>query len=56
MDKTRPLYVYFCPFHNAMTNIVQNFTLKAYLDSVLGILTWDHRMLGADESTEYGGL
>ena len=29
MDQTRPLFVYFRPFLNTMTTIVQNLTLKA---------------------------
>ena len=53
MGQTRPLFVYFRPFLNTMTNIAQHLTIKS-IDDVLGIRTRDHRMVGADESTELG--
>ena len=51
MGQIRPLFVYFRPFLNTMTNIVQHLTIKS-IDGVLGIRTRDHRMVGEDESTE----
>ena len=52
MGQNRPLYVYFCPLHNAMTNKAHNFAHKCrkVWDSNLGPA--DERMFGADESTE----
>ena len=52
MGQNRPLYVYFCPFHNAMTNKAHNFAHKCrkVWDSNLGPA--DERMFGAEESTE----
>ena len=48
MDQTRPLFVYFCPLLNKMTNI---WLLKS-VDGLLGIWTLDRMMVGADESNE----
>ena len=45
LGQPRPLFVYFRPFRNAMTNLV--YSLKLYKISVLivlGIRTWDQRM------------
>ena len=42
LSQPRPLFVYFRPFRNAMTNLV--YSLKLYKISVLivlGIRTWD---------------
>ena len=50
MDKTRPLFVYFRPFLNRMTNKVKKINLTAkmvFWDSTLGPGIGD-----ADESTE----
>ena len=53
MGHTRPLFTYFHPFLNALTNIVQKFTINLKnLDGVLEIQTQDHRMVGGDKSTE----
>ena len=53
MGQTQPLFDYFRPFHSAMTNTVQNLTInRNSMDVVLGIRTRDHRMVGADASTE----
>ena len=53
VDKTWPLFVYFCPFLNTMTNIVQKLTINGKsIDGELGIRTWDCIMVGEDESTE----
>ena len=48
MAQTRPLFVYFCPLLNKMTNI---WLLKS-VDGLLGIWTLDRMMVGADESNE----
>ena len=45
-----PLFVYFRPFLNTKTNIVQNLTIKS-VDGVLGTRTRGGRMVDADEST-----
>ena len=45
-------FVYFHPFLNTMTNIVQKTINGKSVDGVLGIWTWDRIMEGADESTE----
>ena len=37
-----------------LTNTAQKTTNGLSIDGVLGIRTWDHRMEGADESTELG--
>ena len=50
MGQTRPLFVYFRPFLNTMTNI-DHLNIKS-IDGVLRIQTRDHRMVGADESNE----
>ena len=53
MGQTLTLFVYFCPFLNTMTSIVQNLNLNGRsIDSVLWIQTRDYRMVGAGESTE----
>ena len=49
MGHTRPLYVYFRPFLNTMTNIVQKFTVKSE-DGVLGT-----RNRGDTNPLSYGG-
>ena len=51
LGKTRSLFVYFRPLLNTMTNIVQIWQYKG-IDGVLGIRTWDNRMVGANESNE----
>ena len=51
MGQTRPLFIYFRPFLNTMTNVVQNLTIKS-VDGVLGILTRDCTVVGSDKSTE----
>ena len=51
--QNRPLFVYFIPFLNTMTNIVQKLTINCKsVDGVLGIRTRDRWMVGIDESTE----
>ena len=53
MGQTQHLFVYFRPFPNTMTNIAQNLTINGRsIDGVLGIRTRNHRIVGADESTE----
>ena len=53
MGWTRPLFVYFGPFLNTMTNITQNLTINGRsIDGVHGIRTRDRTMVGADEPTE----
>ena len=53
MCQTRPLFVSFRPFLTTMTNIKQNLTIDGRsLNGVLGIRNRDHRVKGADESTE----
>ena len=51
MGLTRPIFVYFRPFLNTMTNTVQSLTIKS-IDGVLGTPTRGGRMVGSDESTE----
>ena len=52
MGQTWPLFVYFRPFLNTMSNIGRSkFHFKS-LDGVLGIQTRDSRMACADKSTE----
>ena len=51
MDRNRPLFVYFRPFLNTMTNTVENLTINRVID-VLGTRTRGSRMVGTDESTE----
>ena len=51
MGQTLPLFVYFRPFLNTMTNTVQNLTIKS-VDGVLGTQTRGGRMVGTDVSTE----
>ena len=45
--------VYFRPFLNTMTNIVQHLTTR---DGVLGIRTRDRMMVGVEQSTELNPL
>ena len=45
------LFVYFRPFLNTMTNIVQDLSIKS-VDGVLGIQTRGCRMVGGDEFSE----
>lgn len=46
-------FVYFFPFLNTLTNIVQNLTLYGRtIDGVLGMQTWDSRMVCKYESIE----
>ena len=53
MGQVWPLFVYFNPFLNAMTNIVQNLIINGKSkDGVLGIRTLDCKMVGADEPAE----
>ena len=41
-----PLFIYFCPFLNTMTNIVQNLTTNGKsIDVIIGIRTQDHGMV-----------
>ena len=47
MGQSRPLFVYFRPFH--ITNQLQ---IEKSIDGVLGIRTRGRRMEGADETTE----
>ena len=47
MGQSRPLFVYFRPFH--ITNQLQ---IDKSIDGVLGIRTRGRRMEGADETTE----
>ena len=49
-------FVYFPPFLNTMTNIVQNLTLTGRsIDGVLGIRTQDRKLVGATNPLGYGG-
>ena len=48
MGQYRPLFVYFSYFLDTIS-IMQ---IEKSLDGVLGIRTWGHRMVGADETTE----
>ena len=57
MGQTRPLFVYFRPFHNKITTIGLNFISlfakkMADLDVVLGIRIWGHNIVGTDETTQ----
>ena len=53
MGQTWPLHAYFCPFLYTMTNIVHNLTINSKgIYGLLGIQTWDSRIVIADESTE----
>ena len=47
MGQSRPLFVYFCPFH-----ITIQLQIEESIDGVLGIQTRGRRMVGADETTE----
>ena len=49
MGQSRPLFVYFRSF---LTISIQ---IEKSVDGVLGIRTWGRRMVGADETTSYGG-
>ena len=53
MGQPQPLFVYFPPFLNTITNIVQNKLCKS-IDGVLRIRTRDRKIERADESTELG--
>ena len=49
-------FVYFPPFLNTMTNIVQNLTLTGRsINGVLGIRTQDRKLVGATNPLGYGG-
>ena len=53
MGQTRPVFVYFRPFHNAITNIAQNLTINdKSIYGVPGTQTLGSIMEGIDESTE----
>ena len=53
MGQAWPLFVYFCPFLNTLTNIVQYLTINGRsIDGVLGIRTRDYRMVSAADSAE----
>ena len=53
MGKAWPVFLFFRPFLTTMANIVQNLAINGKRVSVvLGIWTWNHRMVVADESTE----
>ena len=49
MAQPQPLFVYFRPFLNKMTIVVQNLDYKS-VHSVLWIRTRDYWMVGANES------
>ena len=54
MGQTWPLFGYYRPFLSTMTNIRQNLTLnERSRDRVVRIQTWDGRIVGSDESTEF---
>ena len=48
---TRPIFVYFRPLINTMTNIVNNLTIKS-IDGALGIRIQEQRLVSANDSTE----
>ena len=48
MGQSRPLFVYFCPFHITIS-IIQ---IERSIDCVLGITTCGRWMVGTDETTE----
>ena len=48
MGQSRPLFVYFRPFHITIS-IIQ---IEKSLDGVIGIQTWCHKMVGADKTIE----
>ena len=48
MGQSRPLFVYFCSFLITIS-IIQ---IEKSIDGVLGIRTWDRRMVGADKTME----
>ena len=50
MGQSQPLFVNFCSFHYLIT--VTHCINVNDLNVVLGIQTWNHRMVAADESTE----
>ena len=52
MGQNWPLFVYFPPLPNSMTNVEQQSINGKSVDGVLGIRTQDHRMEGVYESTE----
>ena len=47
MGQSRPLFVYFCPFH-----ITIQLQIEESIDGVLGIQTRGRRMVGADKTVE----
>ena len=51
MIQTRPLFVYFCPFHNAKTNKVQFLLSIKSIECEFGIRSRAGRTEDADEST-----
>ena len=51
MGQFRPLFVYFRYFLDTIS-IIQ---IEKSIDGVLGIWTWGRRMVGADETADYGG-
>ena len=53
MCLTWPIFLYFCPFHNAMTNIALNLTeIGKNTDGVLGIRTFGCKIVIEDESND----
>ena len=51
--QTRPLFSLFSSFPQYTDKIIQNLTLnRKSVNYVLGIWTWDCRMIGAEQSTE----
>ena len=54
MGQTRPLFVYFRPFLNTMTNTIKNLTIKS-VDGLLGTRNRGRQMVDTDESTELWG-
>ena len=47
MGQSRPLFVF---FHSFLITI--SIQIEKSIDGVLGIRTWGHMMVGADETTE----
>ena len=53
--QTWALLFYFCPFHNAVTNVEHSLTIDVKsIHIVLGVQTRDRWIVGADKSTELG--
>ena len=49
----RSSFVYFRPFLDILTLMIQNLTINGkIIDGVLGSQTWDCRMVGVDRCTE----